>query len=94
MSKKSLLTEMRDTQLAIEMIELGARPQVLVVREQHDLRARRHVGQDAGALGPGGVGGAGPEQAGAHRPRPVLRGQARQENEHAVEQAAPRPMLW
>ena len=29
MSKKSLLTEMRDTQLAIEMIELGARPQVL-----------------------------------------------------------------
>ncbi len=29
MSKKSLLTEMRDTQLAIELIELGARPQVL-----------------------------------------------------------------
>ncbi len=29
MSKKSLLNEMRDTQLAIELIELGARPQVL-----------------------------------------------------------------
>jgi flagellar transcriptional activator FlhC len=29
MSKKSLLTEMRDTQLAIELIEAGARPQVL-----------------------------------------------------------------
>jgi len=29
MSKKSLLTEMRDTQVAIELIELGARPQVL-----------------------------------------------------------------
>src|SRR3569833_3379629 len=29
MSKKSLLTELRDTQLAIELIELGARPQVL-----------------------------------------------------------------
>ena len=29
MSKKSLLAEMRDTQLAIELIELGARPQVL-----------------------------------------------------------------
>jgi flagellar transcriptional activator FlhC len=28
-SKKSLLTEMRDTQIAIELIELGARPQVL-----------------------------------------------------------------
>ena len=25
----------------------GARPHVLVVREQHNLRARRHVGQDA-----------------------------------------------
>ncbi len=29
MTKKSLLNEMRDTQLAIELIELGARPQVL-----------------------------------------------------------------
>lgn len=29
MSRKSLLNEMRDTQLAIELIELGARPQVL-----------------------------------------------------------------
>lgn len=29
MSKKSLLTEMRETELAIELIELGARPQVL-----------------------------------------------------------------
>ena len=29
MSKKSLLNEMRDTQVAIELIELGARPQVL-----------------------------------------------------------------
>lgn len=29
MSKKSLLTEMRDTQLAIDLIEIGARPQVL-----------------------------------------------------------------
>ncbi len=29
MTKKSLLNEMHDTQLAIELIELGARPQVL-----------------------------------------------------------------
>lgn len=29
MSKKNLLTEMRDTQLAIDLIEIGARPQVL-----------------------------------------------------------------
>lgn len=29
MSKKSLLNEMRDTQLAIDLIEIGARPQVL-----------------------------------------------------------------
>lgn len=29
MSSKSLVNEMRDTQLAIELIELGARPQVL-----------------------------------------------------------------
>lgn len=29
MCKKSLLTEMRDTQLAIDLIEIGARPQVL-----------------------------------------------------------------
>lgn len=29
MSKKSLVNEMHDTQLAIELIELGARPQVL-----------------------------------------------------------------